>query len=237
MSRKIFGIIGVLAVLALMVVASVAIINNNNKVQQIKYKEVLEVYSSTDYSEINPDSIISASNINGGFPDKIIGTADARVIIYEYADYACSHCAEMNTTVKKIVEDYNGKVAVVFRSYLLSGYPNNVTAAAASNAAAIQGYWEKYRNLVFSDQATWFYLKGDQVPEYFTDLFVQASNGEGDVEKFQADMISEANLTKLAFDYAMGEKVELTGTPTFRINGEKVASSDLKDKIESLLAK
>ena len=135
MSRKIFGIIGVLAALALMVVASVAIINNNDKVQQIKYKDVLELYSSTDYSEVNADSIIPASEINGNMPDKIIGTTDAPVIIYEYADYACSHCAEMNTFVKKLVEDYGGKVAVVYRSYLLSGYPNNVTAAAAANAA------------------------------------------------------------------------------------------------------
>lgn len=237
MSRKIFGIIGVVAALALMVVASVAIINNNDKVQQLKYKDVLEVYSSTDYSEINPDSIVPAGEINGGIPDKIIGTADAPVIVYEYADYACSHCAEMNTFVKKLVEDYAGKVAVVYRSYILSGYPNNVTATAAANAAAIQGYWEKYRNLVFSDQATWFYLKGDQVPAYFVDLFVQASDGEGDVEKFKEDMVSEANLTKIAFDYAMGEKVELTGTPTFRLNGEKVTGSNIREKIDAILAK
>lgn len=237
MNRKVFGIIGGVAVVALLVVAIALIINNNpSGPEQFKYRDIIEIFSSTDYSDVNPDSIVEPTSLTGDLPEKVIGSADAPVVIYEYADYACSHCAEMNTYVKKLIEEYNGEVAVVYRGYLLNGYPNNVIAAAAANAAAIQGYWDKYRNLVFSDQATWFYLKGDKVVPYFGDLFVQASDGKGDLDKFYEDMMSESVGKRMAFEYAMGEKVELTGTPTFRINGEKVSGDKLKDTIDELLA-
>ena len=227
----------VVAIALLVVFGAFIISENAPDYELLKYKDIIELYSSTDYSDIEPDSVVAASPVTGDLPEKVIGsTSKAKVVIYEYADYACSHCAEMNTVVKKLVEDYGDKIAIVYRGYLLTGYPNNVTAAAAANAAAIQGYWEKYKNLVFSDQATWFYLKGDNVLPYFVDLFIQASNGEGDIEKFQEDMMSEATAKRLAFDYAMGEKIELTGTPTFRINGEKVASSELQTTVSKLLS-
>ena len=167
----------------------------------------------------------------------MIGNKNAKVIVYQYADFACSHCAELNAVIDQMIKEYDGQVALVFRNYLLSGYPNNVEAAAAVTAAAIQGYWEKYKNLVFSDQATWVYLKSSEAVPYFVQLFAEASDGEGDLEKFSKDMASDAVAKRIAFDYAMASATELTGTPTFRINGEKIPATDLQTTIEKLLKK
>ncbi len=201
---------------------------------KFKYENIMKLIDSTDYSSVNPDSIVAASTITGDLPEKIIGDPNAKVLIYEYADYACSHCAEMNTATKRLLDKYNGKVAIVYRGFLLNGYPNNVEAASAANAAAIQGYWEKYKNLVYSEQATWLYLTSDVV-SYFGNLFVEASEGKGDLEKFYADMQSESVAKRIAFDHAMGEKVELTGTPTFRVNGEKISGNDLETYIDDIV--
>ena len=243
--RRIIGIITGVAILALMVGASYLIINNptpeeppegEHDYSQFDYKVITNMAEKTDYGDTNPDSIVEPNALTGNLPDKIIGDANkAKIIIYEYADYACSHCAEMNTVIKKMVDKYDGKVAVVYRGFLLKGYPNNIEAASAANAAAIQGYWEKYKNLVYSDQATWFYLTGDEVVPYFGELFVQASDGNGDLDKFYADMESESVAKKLAFDHAMGEKVDITGTPTFRINGEKISGADIETFVEDLV--
>lgn len=241
MSKKIISIILGVAAIAILIFAGVKIIQNKPQVDSFdsfdtSYTDIIEITTELDYSDINPDSVVAPSDINGNLPDKVIGNLDtAEVIIYEYADFACSHCAEMNTSVKKLVEAYDGKVAVVFRTYLLKGYPNNVEAAAAATAASMQGYWDKFKNLVFSDQATWFYKSGSKAVSYFGELFVEASDGKGDLEKFYQDMASDAVAKRLAFDYAMGTAIDLTGTPTFRINGEKVSPPDLQGKIDSLL--
>ena len=239
--KRIIGIISGLAILAIMIGASIMILNKPKKpstgeidYSEFDYDNIVELIEGTDYSSINPDTIVAASEITGDLPEKIIGNSNAKVLIYEYADYACSHCAEMNTATKKLLDKYDGEVAIVYRGFLLNGYPNNVEAASAANAAAIQGYWEKYKNLVYSEQATWLYLTSDVV-SYFGNLFVEASDGKGDLEKFYADMESESVARKIAFDTAMGEMVELTGTPTFRINGEKISGSDLETYLDDLV--
>ena len=53
-----------------------------------------------------------------GAPDK------ADVIVYEYADYACSHCAEWSAALEKMVDDSDGRLAVVYRGFLL-GFRNS----------------------------------------------------------------------------------------------------------------
>ena len=149
---KVIGIVTGVGIVALMVVAIVLIAMGTPVTHTIPfgYTTIIEMADSTKtYEGIDPDSIVATSDVTGNLPEKITGSPDAKVIIYEYADYACSHCAEMNTYVKKLVDTYDGDVAVVFRGFLLNGYPNNVEAAAATNAAAIQGYWENTKTSSF----------------------------------------------------------------------------------------
>ena len=66
----------------------------------------------------NTDKVYEASEESGNIPEKVIGDASkARVIVYEYADYGCTHCAEWNETITRYVEYFNGDLAVVFRGY------------------------------------------------------------------------------------------------------------------------
>ncbi len=222
-----------------MIVGSVNILqhqDNGSGDSDFSYDHIMSLVESTDFSSYNPESIIPADQNTGNLPEKIKGSEDAPIIIYEYADYACSHCAEANTVVNKIIKDYNGKVTLVFRNYILKGFKNNVETAAAANAAAIQGYWDAYKNALFEDQVTWYYLKSDEIVDYLVELFSEVSNGKGDLEKFSADMKSSAVAQRIAFDYGLGKKVDLSGTPHFRINGEAVTANDLRTKIDEILA-
>lgn len=223
-----------------MIVGSINIIqhqgNKPSSNSNFDRDHIMSLVEAIDFTAYNPETIIPADQNSGNLPEKIKGNQNAPIIIFEYADYACSHCAEANTLLNKIIKDYDGKVALVFRGYILNGFPNNIEVASATNAAAIQGYWDQYKNAVFEDQATWYYLKSDEVIEYLGNLFSKVSNGKGNLEKFYADMKSDAVAQKIAFDYGLGKKVELSGTPHFRINGEAVTSSELRDKIDELLA-
>lgn len=226
-------------ILILMIVGSISIIqgkNNPSGNSDFDRDYIMSLVEKTDFTSYDPGTIIPADQNSGNLPEKVKGDKNAPIVIYEYADYACSHCAEANTITNKIIKDYDGKVALVFRGYILNGFKNNIEAAAAANAAAIQGYWDAYKNALFEDQVTWYYLKSSEIVEYLGNLFYEVTEGKGDLDKFYADMTSEAVAQRIAFDYGLGQKIELSGTPHFRINGEAVLASELRDKIDEILA-
>ena len=97
-------VIGVL-ILALLGVATYSIIDGNNK--------------ATDFSKYDFYSVIEGNSDNGGIGDHVKGNADAPVLIYEYADYQCSGCASVNPKVNQIIKDLDGKLGIVYRSFIL----------------------------------------------------------------------------------------------------------------------
>jgi len=194
--------------------------------------------TEVDISKYNITKPIAANSDNGGIADHVKGNIEtAKVVIYEYADYACSHCAEANIVINKLIKDYDGKVAVVFRGYLINYFRNNVIAASAATAAQLQGYWNEYKNLLFENQATWYYQSGSKLRDYLGELFTEASDGNGDLAKFYEDLDSKEVAKRVAFEYGLGAKVDIAGTPTFRINGEPVAVSSIRETVEDLVKK
>ena len=168
------------------------------------------------------NSVIAGNEDNGGIGDHIKGSEDAPVKIFEYADFQCSGCATANPRVNKIIAEYDGKVAVIFRSFLLSYHQNALAAASAAEAAGLQGYWKEYADKLFANQSIWASASGDARTNVFVDLFTNVSGGKGDTEKFKADMVSDAVKAKVDFDGALSKNLDIPGTPSFFIDGERV---------------
>lgn len=190
---------------------------------QYRLEVITDLASRNDYKGLDLHSVLPSMDASGNLPENINGDKDAPVKIYEYADYPCGYCGMMNPILNEIVEDYDGKVAVVFRSYILSYHEKSgMPAASAANAAAIQGHWKKYKDLLFENQDDWFYSTGADLQEQLEKYFEEASDGKGDLEKFREDMKSEAVAKKIAFDYGIGNKLEIGGTPWIYIAGEWV---------------
>lgn len=172
-----------------------------------------------------------------GQSEKVIGDPEnASVIVYEYADYGCSHCAEWNNVMNELYEKYDGKLVIVFRGYNL-GFKNGLAAARAATAADFQGYWKEYKDLLFKNQAEWLNADAGAVENIFVEYFNTASNGQGDADKFKSDMYSEEASARLAYEQEMGDKIKLSGTPTFRIGGETVEPKDVAATVERLIDK
>ena len=185
---------------------------------------------------VSAGTVLNATEESGWIGEKMIGDTDvAKVVIFEYADFGCGHCAEQNKVINELVRKYNGEVAVVFRSYDL-GFQNGAVAARAATAAQTQGFFEEYKDLLFSNQAEWMYTKNEELDMLWASYFEQASGGKGDVTKFQEDMKSDAVKKRLMFEQKMGNKVKLRGTPLFRINGENVAPGELAEKVTKMVA-
>ena len=194
--------------------------------------------SKTDpYKDINADSIIEPSEVTGFIGEKVVGNPDdAKVVIYEYADFGCSHCADWNRKINNLIGKYDGKIALVFRSYDIGQFKNSLKAASAATAAQIQGFFKEYKDLLYSNQTEWFYEDGAELNEIFSNYFEEASKGTGDLNKFKEDIKSDSVRTRLKFEQNMGKKVDLAGTPAFRINGEAINLSELEKTIEERVA-
>lgn len=235
MSKKIGIIVGVGGVLLVLIGATLW-------KQAQPPEEVGEVYDYTAIREaanaMNTDEVQTWENIKG--------EKDAPVVIYEYADYQCVHCAEMNPYLNKLVEEYDGKVALVFRGYVLPYSNNGPMAAAAANAAAKQGYFVEMKDILFEKQDNWYNLRTEKFREKLGEYFLTASAGRGDKAKFFEDMQSAEVKEKIAYDMAKGMEVGLEGTPWIIVNEERVKNegasisryvTQIREKINAELKK
>ncbi len=200
-------VIGVLVV-AILGIATYAVIDGNNK--------------ATNYDDYDFYTVIEPSEDNGNIGDHVKGSADAPVVIFEYADYQCPGCASINPRVNKVVEQLDGKLAVVYRSFLLSYHQNGTAAASAAEAAGLQGYWKEYADKLFSEQSEWEYATASERTTYFNQYFEEVTDGKGDLEKFNADIASEAVSKKINFDMGIGKRINVSGTPAFYIDGQLI---------------
>lgn len=209
---SVVGLIIGIVVVALLGLATFAIIDGNNK--------------ATDFNNYDFYSVIEPTKDNGKIGDHVKGNPEAPVLVFEYADYQCPGCAAINTRVNKAIEELDGKLAVVYRSFLLSYHKNGTAAASAAEAAGLQGYWKEYADKLFEKQSEWEYASGSARTEYFNKYFEEVTDGKGDLTKFNNDIASEAVSKKISFDMGIGKRVDVSGTPAFFVDGQLIEWSN-----------
>lgn len=188
-----------------------------------------------DVNSIDTHSILSASEASGSIADRVYGKADSKVILVEYGDFQCPTCGTVHPIIKPLTEKYKDQIAFVYRNFpLTSLHPNARAAAAAVEAAGLQGkYWEMH-NKIFETQTTWSGLSANDRGGFFTNAAKELGLN---VDTFNTDMAS-ANVTKkISFDQALGKKDKVSATPTVFLNGKAVELQVLTDstKFDDLL--
>ena len=202
------GVIGVIMAVAFLGIASFLVIDGINK--------------STNYDDYDFYSVIEPDVHNGNIGDNVKGDPNAPVLIFEYADYQCPGCASINPHVNAAIEKAEGRIAVVYRSFILPYHQNGTAAASAANAAALQGYYKAYADKLFSEQSEWEYASSSERTNLFAKYFMEVSNEEGDLEKFNADLASENVSKKNSFDMGIAKRIGVSGTPSFYIDGQLI---------------
>lgn len=178
---------------------------------------------SIDVSNLDENSIIAASDQNGQIADHVLGKSDSRVIWIEYGDFQCPSCGSAHPQIKTVMEEYGDRVAFVYRNFpLTSAHPNARAAAAAAEAAGLQGeYWSMHDTL-FEAQNEWQSLSGNER----TDKFASYAAAIGlDEARFRNDLAAANVNQKISFDQALARKVGVEATPSFYINGQAVDSN------------
>ncbi len=174
---------------------------------------------------VDLQAIQPANEDNGQIAEHVFGKADAKVTIIEYGDFQCPGCKSAAPVLKAAADKYPNDVKLVFRNFPLPGHGNARAAAAAAEAAGLQGkYWEMHLNL-YNLQNDWANLSG----QTRLDTFASYAEGLGlDRDKFLEDMSSKAISAKINYDKALGTKAKVTGTPAVFVNG-KAANQSVRD--------
>jgi protein-disulfide isomerase len=143
------------------------------------------------------------------------GSPMAPVTIYEFSDFQCPHCKMAAPELKKIVEESNGKVKLIFKHYPLPMHPKAREASKATIAAHKQGkFWEMH-DLLFEKQ--------DQLPTANLDAYAEEIGL--DMKRFRADMKSKDTDKKIDADIAEGHAVGVDATPSIYVNHRRFVFS------------
>lgn len=170
----------------------------------------------------------SNSATTGTPSDHVTGKLDSKVTLVEYGDFQCPACAGYAPTTKLVREKYADRVKFQFRNLPLSSlHPNAIGAARATQAASLQGkFWEMHDLLYL--QSNWEVWRAATDPSpNFENYARQLSL---DITKFKTDFKSEAVNATINADIAEFDKTGADkATPTFFVNGEQVALTELSD--------
>ena len=157
-----------------------------------------------------------------------LGPKNAKVTLVEFLDPECESCRAFFPIVKRVLEEYQGKIHFVVR--YMPFHTSSVMAVAATEAAGLQGkYWEM-QELLFNSADEW----GHQ-PSPRKDLFMKyAAALELDTERFSADLDDPRWPQKAMRDMDDGKILGVQGTPTFFVNGEAVSELSYEGLKKSL---
>lgn len=166
--------------------------------------------------------------------DWVKGESNAPVTLVEYTDFQCPACGAYHPLIKQLTEEFGDKVKVVIRHYpLIQIHKNALPSARAAEAAGRQGkFWEMY-DLLFVNQKDWS-LAEDPTKSIFPSY---AGRIGLDVEKFRQDMADSSIDDKINQDRQTGNDLEITGTPTFFLNGKKLDNPRSIEEFKSLVEK
>jgi protein-disulfide isomerase len=141
--------------------------------------------------------------------DPFLGTDGAPVEIIQFAEFQCPYCGKVGDIMNQLLEEYPGKLKIVYRDFPLGFHDRAIPAAIAANCANDQDkYWEMHTVLMANQRA---------LEE--TDFISYATNLKLDLDKWNTCRKDPAQEAEVRKDMADASAVGVTGTPAFFVNG------------------
>lgn len=167
----------------------------------------LSIQTEFDFSKPNQDVL----KILKTEDDPSIGPKNAKLIIAEFCDFKCAYCQNTFNTIRRITTEYKDKVLFIFKDFP-SVTDESLDFALAGECADEQGKFWNFHDKAFNDPGI------DK-----TKLNNLADIIGLDKNKFETCLSSKQFNMEIQNDIIIGQNLGVTGTPTFFINGYKVA--------------
>ena len=208
-------------------------LNKNNKEEKI----------ISDSKAPNIENILPVSS-----SDHIRGNPNAPIKIIEFSDLECPFCKAFHLTMKRIIAEYDGKVAWIYRHYPIEQLHSKAKKSAqASECAAELGgngkFWEyidKYFEITPSNNQ----IDLSKLPQIADDIglnenqFIDCLNSEKYFPKIEAQIKDALNSGATGTPYSIiinanGKKYEINGA--LPIDDFKNQSGEMQKGVKSLI--
>jgi protein-disulfide isomerase len=143
--------------------------------------------------------------------DHVLGDPAAPVTVLEYGDYECPYCAAAAPVLRRLVEESDGQIRLVFRNFPIADrHPYALTAALAAEAAGAQGAFWPMHELLFARQDR---LDDASLRSHAQELGLDADRIVGEA--------AQPFGGKVEADFAAGLAAGVAGTPTVFVDGRQ----------------
>ncbi len=162
--------------------------------------------------------------------DVFVGDINAPVTLEEFGEYESDVCAKANEVVKKLLEDYEGRMRFNFRHFPMTKiHQRSLKAGEAAVATAQDGkFWEMH-NILFANRRT----LGT------TSLKLLSKEAGVQNKRFLDELVNATYGWQVQGDIKEGLNRGVRDVPTFFVNGErytgKVTYEEMSKAIDAAL--
>lgn len=166
---------------------------------------------------------------------QVDGPADAPVTIIKAFDFACPYCSRVAPMMTELVQEYRGKVRVVYVNMVVHAIAR--PAHLASCAAAKQGKYKQFKDAFWDKGFAPYADSGGKDPDSLgEDNILAIAKGVGlDPVKLKTDMSSSECEARIDGDMAEMAKFHVNATPTFFINGRYLSGALPKEEFKAII--
>lgn len=163
--------------------------------------------------------------------DPMLGSPNAKVTIVEFGDFGCPYTREESFVLRALATKFGSSIRYIYRDFPIEElHPGAERAAAAGTCADAQGKFWEFHDEIFASSD----ISEERVLAIADEIGL-------DVERFVDCVNAPMTQEEMDEDLVDGLAAEVSGTPTFFINGERVEGAvpfDLFVKIiEAFLVK
>ncbi len=135
------------------------------------------------------------------------GPTDGKVVIVEFFDYGCGHCKEFHPTTTELAQEFPQDLVIYYKNFVLGGFPNSKIAAQSAVAAHKQDKFKEMHQKLFEMQGA---HQAKELTKYAQEIGL-------DMAQYNKDFAAAA--VAVDKDRALGDRVNVQGTPALFING------------------
>lgn len=184
-------------------------------IHQLRAKKARDAYIASlraEYgviTELSPPSL----QVEAGKSPRL-GPEKAPVQIIEYADYECPYCQKVSSALSRLREEFPDQVSLVYKDFPLPMHSFAVQAAEGARCAGAQGKFWDFHDYLFSTTKM-----------HVADMKQEARVLQLDGERFDQCLDKREQFSDLKNEAQEGQRLGLTATPSFFINGHFMAGA------------
>lgn len=160
------------------------------------------------------------------------GAPGAAAVLEEFGDFECPYCRQAFAILRRLLAGREDSIRLVYRHFpAREAHPHAEMAAEAAEAAAAQGRFWEFHDLLFG-----------QTGQLDGKVLVGIARRLGlDVPRFNRELETHVHQARVRHDLEAGRSRGLRGTPGFYLDGQFVDTSfglhHLRDAIQAALAR